>query len=245
MRKFSIFLLPLILLILTQQAPADETSGWPSVYRHGPTSGKYLALTFDDAPMEGLGELLRVLDEIDVRATFFIEGQFAQNRRGMVAEIAARGHELGNHSFSHPDMTTLDENALRDEIYYTNTLIFEETGVMPHLFRPPGGQRNPTVDRIVYENEMTSVMWTVNTADYRVSEAEIKSRILNGANPGGIILMHDGVDATRAILPEIVEILRSRGYEFITLGEMLEISHGECQWSGDGSILPEVIEHGL
>ncbi len=219
-----------LILVLIGTSLTASGSGWPRIYWSGPTSGKLVALTFDDAPLDGLNELLSILDEHNVTATFFVEGQFAVGKPYMLGSIVAGGHELANHSYGHEDLTTLTDDEIRDDLVRANDLITANTGIIPHLFRPPGGMRNSRVDGIVTELDMVTVMWTVNTADYLNTAGRIRSKVLNNVSSGGIVLMHDGLESTREALPDIITTLRGRGYTFVTVGEMLEITHGECPW---------------
>ncbi len=225
-------LLSLLVLCYPDGATADELAqSWPRIYSQGPSTGRYIALTFDDVPMAGCEELLQILDELDVSATFFVEGVFAVEKPWLLSAIHGAGHELANHSYTHPDMTTLDDAEIYEELNRTNELIRSQTGVIPHLFRPPGGQYNQRVVDAAYGLEMVTVLWTVNTADYLFNDpSRIVSRIMDHVGSGANILMHDGVEATREALPEIVSTLRQQGYTFVTVGEMIELTYGECPW---------------
>ena len=225
--------LVVIFTALSIKSSADESGPWPVIYSHGPSTGKYVALTFDDAPSGLTPDILHALENADIKATFFVEGQHASLWSGMLSEIVAGGHELGNHSFTHPNLNKLGEDEIEEELVETNYVIFTQTGVIPHLFRPPGGHRDSRTDRIAYENEMTTVMWTVNSGDYRRSSERIKDIVLGRVGPGGIILLHDSTESTLEILPEIIQTLKARGYRFVTVGQMLEMTHGRCQWVTD------------
>jgi len=234
-KGFTVFVLTALavwLLVIPSVLMADETfPNWPPVYYQGPTDGKFVALTFDDAPMNGCPELLDILELCNVHATFFIEGVFAEQEPDVMASIYTHGHELANHSYNHPDMTTLDDATLINELMSTNDLIRNHTGIVSHLFRPPGGQYDSRVIDATYANKMVTVLWTINTSDYQVSDpSRIVSCVIDNISPGAIILMHDGVASTREALPEIIERLRSDGYTFVTVGEMLEMTHGDCPW---------------
>lgn len=244
----------LVLLILAVSGPrgvaqeSGDSDVWPEVYRQGPSQGHYVALTFDDAPLPGLEELLGILRELDVRATFFVEGIFASRRPEMLKAIAEAGHEIGNHTYDHPDMTTLTDDEVARQLELANQIIETQTGIRPHLFRPPGGRHNPSVVNAAYEREMTTVLWTVSCSDYKEpSPAYIANRVLDLVRRGGIVLLHDGVRSTRQALPEIVRSLRERGYVFVTVGEMLEMTHGECPWKeGEDESAPSLTEwHGF
>jgi peptidoglycan/xylan/chitin deacetylase (PgdA/CDA1 family) len=214
-----------------EDARADESTAWPSIYRHGPTTGKYVALTFDDAPMANELELLDVLDGLNVKATFFVVGTCADDHPELLIEIVQRGHEIGSHSWDHPNMTRLTDEELVSQYVRTNLIIRSITGVIPHLFRPPGGNYNSNTVATGYGEELVTVLWTANSGDYTgLTPSQIANRVLGRVSPGGIILLHDGVIPTQEALPVIVNTLRSRGYTFVTVGEMLSMTHDDCQW---------------
>lgn len=223
------------LILLIFPAKADPGDGWPRQFQRGPSTGdKYVALTIDDAPMNEIFQTLDLLEELDITATFFVEGEFADWRPDGLRAIAEAGHEIGNHSWDHPNMTLTDADDWKRQLADTNAFIESVTGITPHLFRPPGGQYNNELIDYAYELEMTTVLWTSNGSDYlRPPSDEIVSRIMGRMSPGGIILVHDGVTQTREALPVIVERLRSQGYTFVTVGEMLKMAYGECQWSDE------------
>lgn len=242
--------IPLLIGMLLIDAPAtgaENSRNWPRIYTHGPGCGRYVALTFDDSPMPDAMELLDVLDELDVKATFFVNGLFAEWHPALLQEIASRGHEIGSHSYDHPDMTEVDDIELRMQFDLTNQLIRGFTGIIPHLFRPPGGHYDSRVVDAAYAHELTTALWTVNAADYAdLTSSQIASRVLRGTRRGGIILMHDGIKATRNALPEIVQTLRRRGYTFVTVGDMLRLTHGECPWreyDEEGLVPIQILPH--
>jgi len=223
-------LIAFVALISTSNA-ADSKSQWPTTFDSGPEQCKFVALTFDDAPSPDVGDLLSILDDLNVEATFFILGEFAEMRPLLFCSIVDAGHEIGNHSFSHPDMTLIDDDAVANELESTNEFITRKTGIIPHLFRPPGGNYDSRLIDWAYSHQMTTVLWTVNTYDYQdPSPDEIVRQVVNNIHSGAVILMHDGVDNTRQALPIIVEELRQDGYSFVTVGDLIDMTYGECPW---------------
>ncbi len=239
-----------LLFFFTAPSAADEKpdgSNWPEICWSGSDEGRYLALSFDDGPTPDTAELLAILDELDVRATFFVCGEYCDWRPELLRAIADAGHEIGNHTYHHPNMTRLEDGSIAEELESTNRTIKALTGIIPHLFRPPGGSYDSRVVDAVYSHEMTTVIWSVCCDDYRNPPA---SRIVNcvtsRAGSGSIVLLHDGKSHTREALPEIVNTLRSEGYEFVTIGELIEMTYGPCPWQGKDTMYEEFPElHGV
>ena len=226
-----VLLLATLIMLVGGNAGATGSSGWPKIYSHGPRDGKYVALTFDDAPRSTTVQLLDILGNLDVPATFFVEGLFASREPDSLLEIAKRGFEIGNHSYNHPDMKLVTDDVRRTELQSTNDIICRIAGITPYLFRPPGGSYNARVADIAFGKDMTTVLWTVQCGDYKEPTRDfIVNRVLSLTRPGAIILLHDGLENTREAVPEIVNTLRNRGYTFVTVGQMLEMTNGQCQW---------------
>ncbi|MFH1676266.1 MAG: polysaccharide deacetylase family protein [bacterium] len=233
------FLLALFLILSLSAgiipAIAAAQKHWPRLIYSGQTTGKYIALTFDDSPMVETPDLLRLLDELDIKATFFVTGSNAEVRPEILKSIVESGHEIGNHTYSHPNVTKIDSEELENELNVTNDIIRTWTGVIVHLFRPPGGNISSKITKTVYDHDMTTVLWTANGADCtNISASRISSRVLRKCGPGGIILLHDGLPVTRDAVRTIVETLRGKGYTFVTVGEMIEMTYGECPWPDQG-----------
>lgn len=186
------------------------------VFLRGPAREKVLYLTFDDGPHKGkTDKLLALLDELHVKATFFVVGMMAQKSPDLVREIEAHGNVVGNHSFSHADMSELSFAQAYTEFLACNNQIFSITGHRPTLCRPPGGRLDTTVLTAAGDLGLTTVMWTDDPGDYKSPGARaIYDRVVKGITPGGVILLHDGIPDTWAALPGIVAYARSRGYVF-------------------------------
>ncbi len=188
--------------------------------------GKILALTFDDGPSPGLTqEYLDALDREGVRATFFLIGRHLERNPGLAALIAARGHEVGNHTFWHRDVRFLPEAAVRREIEATSLLIARETGAKVRFFRPPGGRTSARLERLAGEAGLATVLWDVDPGDWRrgATAGEIVRKVLAGVRPGAIVLLHEGREQTLAALPLLLRELKERGWQCVTLSELLEI----------------------
>ena len=188
-----------------------------------------IALTFDDGPSEATPELLRVLDRHRVRATFFQCGVNVRRLPEVARAVAAEGHEIGNHSHTHPRFYLRSAGFLYDEMARAQEAIGEVTGVRPALFRAPQGTRWPGVGAAQRRLGLLGVMWTVIGRDWALPAEAILERLLRGARKGAILCLHDGcevrpspdvrpmLEAVRRLLPELL----ARGYRFETVSELL------------------------
>ncbi len=171
----------------------------------GTTRSGAVLFTFDDGPeLQTTPRLLDALDEKRIKAIFFIVGERiagasrrADKRRALVREIATRGHLIGNHTFSHRQLTLLSDAEVREEILRTERILTRVIGTRPWLFRPPGGARSERVDKIISELGYTSVLWNMDTSDTTVAGADqvlqnwLRVTRTPAARDGGVILLHD------------------------------------------------------
>jgi peptidoglycan/xylan/chitin deacetylase (PgdA/CDA1 family) len=199
-----------------------------SLISHGPRDTNMVALTFDDGPNPASLEIMSILDQFGVRATFFSVGKAVEQRPDITAALISHGHVVGNHSFHHDAFRYLDPRY--PELARTQQVIYRETGVCPALFRPPHGTHTPFMSRVVRGRGMHLVTWDVSARDWTETDAARLARnILAKARAGSIILLHDGIDgdipADRSVviaaLPAILAGLRSRGLEPVTLDQLL------------------------
>ncbi len=188
-----------------------------------------IALTFDDGPNPvATPLLLSVLRRFGVRATFFVVGERAVPYPYLLKQMVAEGHEVGDHTFHHPKLTTVDASTMRAEIVSTAEVLVPLAGA-PRWFRPPGGDYDVSVVNAARESGMGLAMWTVNSGDWASPAPKaLVDRVLARAEPGGIVLLHDGTLATVRALPAIIAELRRRGYELVTLSDLARNaeSHG-------------------
>lgn len=190
--------------------------------RRGSDSSKKLALTFDDGPNEWTAELLEVLAKLGVRATFFLVGFRAESQPELVRAIQAGGHQIENHSYTHPNLAKLPPLQVEQELCKTIAVIRSITGRPSLFFRPPGGHTNKTVERAAGKQGLTGVFWSFNCTPYeRSGYAVLADHVIRNACNGGIILMHNGEPAAMA-LPAVIEELRKQGYEFVTVSELVD-----------------------
>lgn len=189
-------------------------------------TGKVIAMTFDDGPHPKLTpKLLDMLKERGIKATFFVVGQNAEEYPDIMRRIVAEGHEVGNHSWSHPALTRLGSEGVRSQIERTNAAIEKATGKPPTLIRPPYGATTARLDKVFADTfGLTVVIWSVDPLDWKYrNSARVTQKILEGASPGGIILAHDIHATTVAAMPATLDALKERGYKFATVSELIEM----------------------
>jgi len=180
-------------------------------------------LTFDDGPAEATTpDLLQLLREFEVRATFFVIGMRAELYPGLVHQAYEEGHEIANHSYSHKLMLFKSPRFYREEIHRTDGIIQNITGARPRLFRPPFGKFGPGLLRALSGTQHELALWSYSTRDFHagVTSDTIYERLQKGCRRGQIILMHDGHSNSRktlAALERLLHTLQSREVEFATL----------------------------
>jgi len=190
------------------------------------TDEKVVALTFDDGPTENTAAILAILAELDVKATFFLTGNELEKNPGQGKMIAEAGHEIGNHTYSHSRIVFKTPGTIRQEIDRTNELI-RETGYNGTIhFRPPYGKKLLFLPRYLKSQEMQTIMWNLEPDSYPdMNATAMTSHVSEKVQPGSIILLHvmyeSRTESVKAVT-DIVTQLRSQGYEFKTISELLE-----------------------
>ncbi len=199
--------------------PVGCTGGSAGLATNGPRDRRVVALTFDDGPSEYTPAFLSVLREKHVPGTFFEIGQEMAGRESTMRQILREGDEIGNHTMHHTEYPGYQDLAP------TTSLIEAITHFRPCLFRPPGGAVDSSSIAAAGEDGLRTITWDVDPADWsNPGSAAVYSRIVGAAQPGSIILMHDGGgdrSGTLAALPAIIDTLRARGYRFATVTELL------------------------
>jgi peptidoglycan-N-acetylglucosamine deacetylase len=194
----------------------------------GNPSEKRIALTFDDGPEDVYTpQILKILKQKDVKATFFLVGKQAREYPEQLKQIYREGHEIGNHTWDHPHLPELTDQQLNDNIQSTTEVIEEITGFKPELLRPPFGEIDDRQVALLNEQGYRTIMWTADTKDWSgLSAEEIVSIVKQEASPGVIVLQHNyhasGRFETVKALPQIIDELRSQGYEFVTVSTLLD-----------------------
>lgn len=200
------------------------------------TKEKVIALTFDDGPNPiYTKQILDILRNHDVKATFFLLGENAERYPDIAKSVVQAGHVIGNHTFGHATLGLRLPSEIETEIKQAEEIILNVTGVKPVFFRPPRGHRNPFLFQVTKKMGYVVVGWSVDPKDWSRPTAEkITKRILTKIKPGAIILFHDGSEKpedkgfddrsqTVATLPIILEELKSQGYRLVTIKELLEM----------------------
>lgn len=195
-----------------------------------PSKEKQIALTFDAGWLyDQTIDLLDVLDDYQVKSTFFLRGRWAEDHPELAKEILKRGHSTENHSLTHGHMKEMTEAEIRNEMITSTKLIEEATGYRPYLFRPPFGEYDSRVLKILAEQGYPyTVMWTIDSLDWmeerngvKVTAQYLTDRILSNATDKGIVLMHVGGYQTVNALPDIIEGLRKDGYKLVKVNDMV------------------------
>jgi chitin deacetylase len=199
------------------------------------THRKVVALTFDDGPSDLTAGFLRVLSRMHVHATFFVIGNQVNQFPQLVRDELRAGNLVGNHTFTHPDMTQIPWREDVRQLSKAITAIHQATGFTPCFWRAPYGAINPKLYALARSMGMISIQWDTDPQDFTVPPAQsIVNRVLKGnpynpdkgVHPGSIVLMHDGGGwrgNTLRALPQIITRLRARGYRFVTIAQLLRI----------------------
>lgn len=199
-----------------------------------------MAVSFDAAwGADDTDELLRILDDNDVTATFFLCGYWVDKYPEEVEKIAAAGHDLGNHSATHPHMSTLSSKQITEELQGCHQAVKELTGIDMNLFRPPFGEYNDNVIRTAKENGYDSIQWDVDSLDWKEQgvEAEI-NQVLNHKHlgNGSILLFHNDAKYTPQALDTILKGLKEKGYDIVPVSELIHT--GEYTVDHEGRQIP-------
>ena len=199
----------------------------PATYFQANVDGPYIAMTFDDGPSpETTPRLLDILKQRNIKATFFMIGQNAERNPEIVKRILADGHEIGNHSWTHPQLAKLPDDRVTEEITKTQNAITNASGYTPKLLRPPYGSITGRQKEWI-ENQfgLSVILWSVDPFDWkRPGASVIQQRILAGARPGAIILSHDIHKQTVDSMPATLDALAAKGFKFVTVSQLIAMN---------------------
>jgi len=211
----------------------SPTSQWYGrTFAHGPRGKKQIALTYDDGPNDPHTlKLLEVLAKHNVPATFFMIGRFVRQRPDIARVVAAAGHAVGNHTFTHPLLIFKSAEETRTQLLDCRKALEDAIGNHSNLFRPPWGGRRPATLRIARELGLETIMWNVTGYDWNTPPAAtIASKVSRHIHPAGgdIVLLHDGfhramgADRAQTVLAtdNLIRRYKDQGYRFVNLEEM-------------------------
>ena len=195
---------------------------------------RQIALTYDDGPNEReTPRLLEILAKYSAKASFFMIGKHVEANPALAREILKQGHTVGNHTYRHPSLLWMSSEMIGEEIDRCQKAIEDATGYTPALFRPPFGARRPAVMRAAKSRKMFPVMWSATCYDWKQTTAEtiagFASNSIEKSGFGSVVLLHDGdhreMGADRGPTLQATEMIlrkyRERGYDFVTVSQML------------------------
>jgi|GEM_PF-399222 len=208
----------------------------------GPGDKKAVALTFDDGPDDKYTpQIMNILDSQHIKGTFFLVGSLIEKHPGVVENLVAGGHQVAGHGWSHSNLKNLNRDQILSELDQTASSFRNVLAMEPLMFRPPYGGLSPVVMKEIAALGYTSIMWNSDSLDwYSRSADSILASTLADTKRGSIILMHSAgvnLDATLKALPEIIYTLKSQGYTFLTVSELLGRSGYRDDYGAAG--LPE------
>src|SRR5216110_1024582 len=207
----------------TQAAAEDPSITFNSVHVDGP----YIAMTFDDGPSATLTpKLLDLLAAHHIKATFFVIGENVAEHPEIVARAAGEGHEIANHSWSHPNLGKMSGDSVRSQLQRTDDAIQNATGKRPTLMRPPYGSITAREKRWIHDEfGYQIILWDVDPYDWkRPGPAVVRNRILKETQPGSIVLSHDIHPGTIEAMPSTFDELEAKGFKFVTVPELIRMA---------------------
>lgn len=226
MKKFYFIFCTLALFAIITGVTEKHLSDQAQTISYVSTIHKVVAITIDDGPhYKVTPEILAVLKEKQVKATFFVLGTNVAQNPQLLAQEVADGHEIGTHTYSHPLLTKLDSKKIAEEFDKAEKILLQATAPKPTLFRPPGGFYNSQVIEVAHQRGYTVVLWSVDPRDWSCPPTEkVVAQVVSEVKPGSIILLHDGQYPlpTPQALRAIIDHLRKNGYEFVTVSELLQ-----------------------
>jgi peptidoglycan/xylan/chitin deacetylase (PgdA/CDA1 family) len=236
------FVYPLILILsayaaaVAQDLALAATSPTPNpsspekiTFTEVNVDGPYIAMTFDDGPhATNTAKLLEMAAERHIKLTFFVLGECVEQNPDVLRREVAEGHEIGNHSWSHPNLAKLSDADVRSQLQRSDNIIVKTAGTKPKLMRPPYGELTKR-QRILVNHAFgyKVILWDVDPLDWKRPGSDIVAqRIIAGARPGSIILSHDIHPPTIAAMPQVFDALLAKGFKFVTVSELLAMDKG-------------------
>jgi peptidoglycan/xylan/chitin deacetylase (PgdA/CDA1 family) len=208
-----------------ENAAIDRTLAYTPTIQVAGSQNREIALTFDDGPGPYTPQILAILQQQGVPATFFQVGNQLATFHAGTTQVLGMGYPIENHTNTHPSMSRLSAADQRSEMLKQTSAVGSYGVAFPRLFRPPYGLYDGTTLTLLREFHMLNVLWTVDSHDWRrPGEQAIVNTVVSGARPGAIVLMHDAGgprQQTVAALPQIITQLRAQGYKFVTVPKLL------------------------
>jgi peptidoglycan/xylan/chitin deacetylase (PgdA/CDA1 family) len=192
----------------------------------GDTTGKKIALTFDDGPHpEVTPAILTALNEFNVKATFFCIGKQVAAQPDIVTQMIAYGHTIGNHTYNHTNLFNFSRAGnMQKELDECSVIIEQTIGKRPHYFRPPYGVTNPNLAKAITHTGMATIGWSLRSMDTAIKDPnKLLKRVTSQLKPGAIVLFHDTQSGTVSVLREFLQYCRNNGYEVVPLPELIKI----------------------
>src|SRR5437867_9227512 len=206
-----------------RNAATEQSLTFSSIHVDGP----YIAMTFDDGPSATLTpKLLDLLAAHHIKATFFVIGENVAEHPDIIARAAREGHEIGNHSWSHPNFAKMSDPGVRSQLQRTDDAIKSATGMRPTLLRPPYGSITAREKRWIHDEfGYQIILWDVDPYDWkRPGPAVVRNRILKETQPGSIVLSHDIHPGTIEAMPSTFDALEAKGFKFVTVSELIRMA---------------------
>ncbi|MBO5889733.1 MAG: polysaccharide deacetylase family protein [Clostridia bacterium] len=232
-KKTTVFLLIIAVSFIFSLSLLVKNSNASAVYFNGTTrkvpiysvdrSDNKISISFDCAyGADYTYKLLDILDEYEVKCTFFVVKFWADKFPEVLKEISTRGHEIGSHSSTHPNMSKLSESQMISELTISSQTITEITGKKVELFRPPYGDYNNKLIEVSKRLNLYTIQWDVDSIDWKdISSKEIVNRVVKKTKSGSIILCHNNGLHTHEALPYILSNLKEKGFTFVPIGELI------------------------
>ncbi|RLL45361.1 hypothetical protein D8M04_10935 [Oceanobacillus piezotolerans] len=211
------------LLEFKQVAPDIKMSDLPAapIYRGHPEKEMVALLINVSWGTEYIPDILKILNEHKVKASFFIEGKWAKENAELVMMIKEQGHVIGNHAYNHPDMARISNQNIMEQITQTNDILSAITGEKPKWFAPPSGSFNDQVVQTAHHLDMETILWTVDTIDWKNPSINVMiDRVNDKVHNGATILMHP-TEVIANGLDELIQILKDSGYRIGTIDKLL------------------------
>jgi probable sporulation protein (polysaccharide deacetylase family) len=210
-------------LVYQQISPNIHLSDLPPapIYRGHPDKPMVAFLINVAWGNEYIPDMLNILKKHRVKATFFLEGRWVKQNPEMAKMIVDAGHEIGNHSYNHPDLKVMNNDDIREQLVKTNEIIEATTGVKCRWLAPPSGSYRDDVVNIAHELEMSTIMWSVDTIDWqKPAPSVIVERVVSKIHNGALILMHPTLPTAQA-LDSLIASIKQKGYEFGNVSTLL------------------------